>query len=59
MDNVFILKNDKELHKVGTINSETKEGRIILTSISSVNYFNKQVFDFIIKQLAIKAEIII
>lgn len=47
VNTVFILKNDKSLKKIGTINDENKEIRIITLPVDSVNYFNEQLFTYI------------
>ena len=47
LNTVYILKNDKSLKKIGTIDDEKNEIRINAISLDSVNYFNEQLFKFI------------
>lgn len=47
LNTVFILKNDKSLQKIGTIDDVKNEIRINAISVESVNYFNEQLFAFI------------
>ena len=47
MNTVYLLKNDKSLYNLGTINDDTNEIRINLNLVQSVNYFNEQIFTYI------------
>ena len=48
LNTVYIVQNNTNLHKLGTINNDdSREVRLISSLVDTVNYFNEQIFSFI------------